>query len=61
VQTYDHHRRQPGATLPPHALYHPGTLMLTSGYAVPDLVSASGSYWALATCPDVKGEGDTYI
>jgi hypothetical protein len=35
--------------------------MLTSGYAVHDKVSASSSYWTLATCPDVKGEGDTHI
>ena len=25
LKIYDHHRRQPGATLPPYALYHPDT------------------------------------
>jgi hypothetical protein len=34
LQMDDHHRRQPGATLPPHALYHPGTTMPTCEYAV---------------------------
>jgi hypothetical protein len=33
----DHRRMQPGATLPPHALYHSGTPMPTSDYAVQEL------------------------
>ena len=37
MQMDDHHRRQPGATLPPHALDHPGTPMTTSDYAVQEL------------------------
>jgi hypothetical protein len=36
----DQHRRQPGATLPPHALDHSGTPMQTSDYAVQELVSS---------------------
>ena len=60
LQRHDHHSRQPGATLPPHALDHSGTPMLTSDYAVQGLVSTSSSR-ALATCLDVKGEGDTHV
>jgi hypothetical protein len=57
---HDHHPRQPEATLPPHALDHSGTPMPTSDYAVQGLVSTSSSR-ALASCLDVKGEGDTHV
>ncbi len=43
-----------GATLPPYALYHSGTPMPTSDYAVQEAWCRR----ALASCPDVKGESE---
>ena len=65
MQMDDHHRWQPGATLPPHALDHSGTPMPTSDYfcgpGAPGLAWFRASSTALANCPDVMGEGDTHF